>query len=84
MNKSPELNKLEDLELVRLAADGDEPAFEELYWRHHRRVYAVCFRMTRDESSAEDVTQQVFLNLFRKLKSFRGIPRSPPGCTAWR
>jgi RNA polymerase sigma-70 factor (ECF subfamily) len=40
--------------------------------KHHRDVYRICFRMTRDVSEAEDLTQDVFLHLFRKIGSFRG------------
>ena len=47
-------------------------AFEELYWSQRRRVYSVCLRMTGSTSSAEDLTQDVFVQLFRKLKTFRG------------
>src|ERR1044071_538711 len=57
---------------VQLAADGDMDAFEELYKDHHRRVYSLCLRMTRNASDAEDLTQHVFVQLFRKLKTFRG------------
>ena len=59
-------------ENVRLAATGDVAAFEELYRRHYRRVYSLCFRMTHSASAAEDLTQNVFIQLFRKLKTFRG------------
>ncbi|HEY2962675.1 MAG TPA: RNA polymerase sigma factor [Pyrinomonadaceae bacterium] len=57
---------------VRLAAGGDMVAFEELYRRHHSRVYSLCYRMTRNTSESEDLTQSVFIQLFRKLKTFRG------------
>lgn len=57
---------------VRLAADGDRAAFEALYRSYHRRVYSLCLRMTRNASDAEDLTQDVFVQLFRKLKTFRG------------
>jgi len=59
-------------ETVRLAAAGDVRAFEDIYSAHHRRVYSVCLRMTRNVSEAEDLTQEVFVQLFRKLKTFRG------------
>ena len=59
-------------ENVRLAAAGDVAAFEELYRRYHRRVYSLCIRMTRSASEAEDLVQNVFIQIFRKLKSFRG------------
>jgi RNA polymerase sigma-70 factor, ECF subfamily len=61
-----------DYELARAAAGGDMGAFEALYRRHHRRVYSLCLRMTRSTSEAEDLTQEVFVHLFRKLGSFRG------------
>jgi RNA polymerase sigma-70 factor (ECF subfamily) len=52
--------------------DEEQKAFQELYQTHHRRVYAICLRMTRDVSEAEDLTQEVFVHLFRTLGSFRG------------
>ncbi|MGH9961599.1 MAG: RNA polymerase sigma factor, partial [Pyrinomonadaceae bacterium] len=57
---------------VELAAAGNMAAFEELYRRHNRRVYSLCLRMTRSVSEAEDLTQDVFVQLFRKLNTFRG------------
>ena len=62
-----------DLELARKAAGGDESAFEKLYRRHFRRVYAICLRMTGNPAEAEDLTQDVFTNLFRKIGQFRGM-----------
>jgi len=59
-------------ENVRLAAAGDLKAFEDIYKTYHRRVYSRCLRMTRNASEAEDLTQDVFVQLFRKLKTFRG------------
>src|ERR687894_386533 len=61
-----------DHELARLAAEGDEAAFEELYRLHHRRVYSLCLRMTQNPVEAEDLTQEVFVLLFRKIGGFRG------------
>src|SRR5215203_4700177 len=57
---------------VQLAATGDVAAFEEVYRTYHRRVYCHCLRMTRNASEAEDLTQEVFIQLFPKLKTFRG------------
>jgi RNA polymerase sigma-70 factor, ECF subfamily len=57
---------------VQLAATGNMEAFEELYRHYHRRVYSLCLRMTRNVSEAEDLTQDVFIQLFRKLGTFRG------------
>ena len=50
----------------------DMEAFEEIYHLHHKRVYSICFRMVRNASEAEDLTQEVFIQLFRKLHTFRG------------
>jgi len=61
-----------DLELARAAAAGDTSAFESLYAQHHRRVYSLCVRMLGHTSQAEDLTQEVFLQVYRKLGSFRG------------
>ena len=61
-----------DLDLVRAAAAGDAAAFEQLYQQHNRRVYSLCMRMLGNTTQAEDLTQEVFLQVFRKLGSFRG------------
>ena len=51
---------------------GDLDAFEQLYKRHNRRVYSLCLRMTQNVTEAEDLTQDAFVQLFRKIGSFRG------------
>ncbi|MFN6963686.1 MAG: RNA polymerase sigma factor [Pyrinomonadaceae bacterium] len=61
-----------DLELCRLAAEGNLAAFELIYQRYHRRTYSLCMRMTNSAAEAEDLTQEVFIQLFRKIGSFRG------------
>ena len=61
-----------DHQLAKSAAAGDMVAFEELYRRHNRRVYALCLRMTRSVEEAEDLTQEAFIQLYRKIGSFRG------------
>jgi RNA polymerase sigma-70 factor, ECF subfamily len=61
-----------DYALAQRAAAGDMPAFEELYDRHHRRVYSLCLRMTGNTAEAEDLAQEAFIQLFRKIGSFRG------------
>jgi RNA polymerase sigma-70 factor (ECF subfamily) len=61
-----------DFALAQKSAAGDTAAFEELYRRHFRRVYALCLRMTSDPVLAEDLTQDVFIQLFNKIGSFRG------------
>jgi RNA polymerase sigma-70 factor, ECF subfamily len=61
-----------DFALAGRAAEGDMAAFEEIYQRHHRRVYSVCLRMLQNATEAEDLTQEVFIQLYRKIGSFRG------------
>ena len=61
-----------DIELCRLAAGGNLAAFELVYERYHRRTYSLCLRMTSSQTEAEDLTQEVFIQLFRKIGSFRG------------
>jgi RNA polymerase sigma-70 factor (ECF subfamily) len=61
-----------DFELTQAAAEGDMRAFEEIYQRHHRRVYSICLRMLQNAAEAEDLTQDVFIQLYRKVGSFRG------------
>ena len=51
---------------IRLAQRGDAAAFESIYRRHNRRVYALCLRLARDPVEAEDLTQEAFLQLFGK------------------
>jgi RNA polymerase sigma-70 factor, ECF subfamily len=51
-------------------SEVEQQTFHELYQTHFQRVYAICFRMTRDVSEAEDLTQDVFLHLFRTLDQF--------------
>jgi len=57
---------------IRLAQQGNAAAFELLYRRYSTRVYALCFRIVQNESDAEDLTQEAFLLLFRKIHTFRG------------
>lgn len=59
-------------EAIRLAQQGDARAFESIYQLHSRRVYALCLRMIGDPVEAEDLTQEAFLQLFRKIHTFRG------------
>jgi len=59
-------------EAIRLAQQGDDAAFEIIYQMHSRRVYALCLRMVGDPVEAEDLTQEAFLQLFRKIHTFRG------------
>lgn len=61
-----------DFGLTQRAASGDMQAFEQIYAKHNRRVYSLCLRMTASAPEAEDLTQEVFIQLFRKVGSFRG------------
>jgi RNA polymerase sigma-70 factor (ECF subfamily) len=61
-----------DYELSQKSASGNIAAFEVLYERYHRRTYSLCLRMTNSQTEAEDLTQEVFIQLFRKIGSFRG------------
>lgn len=60
-----------DFTLVERCLDGDEGAWEDMVRSHTRRVYALCYRFTGRDSEAQDLTQEVFLRVFRGLKSFR-------------
>src|SRR6185369_14724593 len=54
------------------AIEGSLEAFEQIYRRHHKRVFSLCLRMVKNVSDAEDLSQEVFIQLFRKLHTFRG------------
>ena len=65
-------NRLDaDTQLVERCLSGDDGAWEELIKVHTRRVYAICYRFTGSDFEAQDLTQEVFLRVFRTLKSFR-------------
>jgi RNA polymerase sigma-70 factor (ECF subfamily) len=61
-----------DIDLCRMAATGNLAAFELIYQRYHRRTYSLCLRMTNSQTEAEDLTQEAFIQLFRKIGTFRG------------
>jgi RNA polymerase sigma-70 factor, ECF subfamily len=61
-----------DLDFVKRAKNGDADAFAALFHGHRARVYALCLRMTNNTAEAEDLTQDAFLQVFRKLSTFRG------------
>ena len=67
-----DIKSAKDYELTKMSAKGDMMAFEEIYNRHHRRVYSICLRMLQNTTEAEDLTQDVFIQLHRKIGSFRG------------
>ncbi len=61
-----------DSVLVQRALRGDADAFSTLFQTHKGRVYAVCLRMTNNTADADDLTQEAFIQAFRKLATFRG------------
>ena len=67
-----EPGEMPEAEAIRLAQQGDAAAFERLYRLHSRRVYSLCLRMVGNTAEAEDLTQEAFLQLFRKIATFRG------------
>ena len=71
-NKSPLDTEMTESEVIIKAQEGDVRCFEMLYTRHKRRVFSLCLRMTGNYAEAEDFTQEAFLQLYRKIKSFRG------------
>ena len=59
-------------EAIQRAQKGDPAGWGRLYELHRRRVYSLCLRHTQNKSDAEDLTQDVFIHVFRKLCTFRG------------
>lgn len=63
---------MSEAEVVRLACAGVPRAFEHLYKLHNQRVFGLCLRIVGSRTEAEDLTQEAFLQLFRKIQTFRG------------
>ena len=61
-----------DTEVLARAQAGDHQAFAQLYNLHKRRIYSLCLRMVGNVAEAEDLTQEAFLQLHRKIATFRG------------
>lgn len=61
-----------EAEVIHKAQAGDADCFEALYNQHKRRIFSLCLRMTGNYGRAEDFTQEAFLQLYRKIRSFRG------------
>ncbi len=68
--RRPELRD-PDAELVDRCLSGEDAAWEEMVRTHTRRVYAICYRFTSSDAAAQDLTQEVFLRVFKSLGSFR-------------
>lgn len=64
--------RLSEAEALEGAKQGDSDCFKSLYALHKKRVYSVCFRVTGDINEAEELTQDAFFQLYRKIASFRG------------
>ena len=62
----------QEQEWIAQTKQGSQTAFHQLYEMHHRQIYALCWRMLADKSSAEDVCQEVFVVLWQKISNFRG------------
>ena len=63
-----------DYELAQAVARGTISSIGDLYERHRPKVYSVCLRMTGNTSEAEDLTQEIFIQLLGKAGSFRAGP----------
>jgi RNA polymerase sigma-70 factor, ECF subfamily len=68
----PKSTETSDAEIIARARRGDAEAFRVLYEKHKRRVYSLCLRMTANTAEAEDLAQEAFLQLYRKIGTFRG------------
>jgi RNA polymerase sigma-70 factor (ECF subfamily) len=66
----------QDVSLVSRCLRGDEAAWEDLVRLHTRRVYGLCYRFTNSASEAQDLTQEVFLRVFRTIRTFRAAEGS--------
>jgi RNA polymerase sigma-70 factor (ECF subfamily) len=64
-------SEFNEAEAIERAKSGDADAFQALYERHKRRVYSLCLRMTANTAEAEDLAQEAFLQLYRKIATFR-------------
>ena len=61
-----------DADTLARAQAGDPYAFAHIYAQHKRRIYSLCLRMVNNVAEAEDLTQEAFLQLHRKIATFRG------------
>ncbi len=68
----PRTQMMSEKEAIPRAQQGDASAFELIYRQHSPRVYALCLRMVGNTAEAEDLTQEAFLMVLRKIRTFRG------------
>src|SRR5215472_4032308 len=66
--------------LVRRCVAGESAAWEEIVRLHNRRIYNLCFRFTGSAHDAEDLTQEVFIKVYRTLKTY---DLTKGGFTTW-
>ncbi len=69
---SPQAPLSPDADVLARAQAGDHYAFAHIYSLHKRRIYSLCLRMVGNVAEAEDLTQEAFLQLHRKIATFRG------------
>jgi len=72
LQQNPVPKAASEAQLIARAQQGDEEAFAALFQLHKRRVFSLCLRMTGDMAEAEDLAQDAFMQLFRKIGTFRG------------
>ena len=72
MTRNDKNSDTPDKALARLAAHGSAAAFDEIYSRHRGFVYSIALRMTGNAADAEDLTQESFISVFRRVSSFKG------------
>ena len=61
-----------ELDLIKAVQGGDKQAYNRLYQEYIGQVYGLCFRLTGEKTLAEDATQEVFIQLWRKIGNFKG------------
>ncbi|MEM9533538.1 MAG: RNA polymerase sigma factor [Pseudomonadota bacterium] len=66
------MQAVSDEQLIQWVADGDRSCLGTLFERHHKGVYQFCLQLTRNPSLSEDLTQDVFMRVMKKARSFRG------------
>ena len=72
MNQPISAHRRNERKLITRALRGDSDALQTLIEKNHKQVYALCLRMTRSVPDAEDLTQDAFVHVLSKLKTFRG------------
>jgi RNA polymerase sigma-70 factor (ECF subfamily) len=75
----PALTELTEVELVALAQQGEEPAFEQLYKRYSRALYSLAYQMLGTHQEADEILQETFVRVFKNLSRLR----SPEAFTSW-